>query len=113
MPCRIIVAAESCHLMKAICSILQLLTVSCVITLSTTASEDVLEHLNRHDAHLLILGYNKAHARSLIHSARTLRPQLRTLWLGRDDETLSEADSTLQSPYNTLRVAHALSSAVQ
>ena len=79
MPFRVIIAAEQQGIVKAVCAIMRLLSMSTVITLTTTAMETLTEHLHEHDTNLLILGFPRSSARSVIHQARRSRPGMRVL----------------------------------
>ena len=113
MPFRVIIAAEQQGIVKAVCAIMRLLSMSTVITLTTTAMETLTEHLHEHDTNLLILGFPRSSARSVIHQARRSRPGMRVLWLSESTEPLPEADATLEQPLTALRLVDAMSRALK
>ena len=108
MPFRIIVASEHVSVIRTVTGVLRLLSMSCVITLTTTLTEQMIEHLHEPEANLLILGFPRPHARSAIQRARACRPKLRVIWIGDTDGSLPEADSTLSQPYTALRLIDAV-----
>ena len=113
MPFRIMIAADHHSLIQMISGILRLFSLSCVITLATTASEMVTENLQEADPHLLILGFSRSHARNVIKEARTSQPRLKVLWLGEDSEALPEADATLSRSVTPLRLVDAMTRALR
>ncbi len=113
MPFRIIIAAEQAGFIRAVSGILRLVSLSCVITMTTDMWEVLLDHVRKHDTHLLILGCNRSNARDLIREARTYRPKLRVLWVGEDDEPLPEANCTLRQPLSALRLIDAMTRALK
>ena len=104
MPFSVMIAADQQNLIQSVCSILRLLSLSCAITLTTNAAEKVGEYLREQEPNLLILGFSKSSARSVIHEARERRPGMRVLWIGETDEQLPEADASMPQPLTALRL---------
>ncbi len=104
MPFRVMIAAEQHGIIQTVSSILRLLSLSCVITMTTNAAEQAVESLREQAPNLLILGFSKSHARSVIHEARTRRPEMRVLWISESNEALPEADATVPHPITALRL---------
>ena len=113
LPFKIIIAAHQTGFINAVCGILRLLSLSCVITLTTDMLEPLLEHLQKHDSHLLILGCDRENASFVIREARQRKPKLRVLWVGQNEEPLPEADCTLCEPMSALRLIDAVSRALK
>ena len=113
VPYRIIIAANHQNLIQMICGVLRLLTLSCIVTLTTTAADQMMKHVCDHEPHLLILGFNRKNAQAAIRGAKEARPRLRVLWLGETDEPLPEADATLACPVTPLRLVEAVSRAMK
>ena len=113
MPFRIIIAAEQAGFITAVCGILKLLSLSCVISMTTDMSDALLDYLREHDTHLLILGFSRSSARRVIREARQYRPKLRVLWVSENDEPLPEANCTLPQPMTSLRLIEAVSRALR
>ena len=108
MPFSVIIAAEQHSIVQTVSSILRLLSISCVITLTTNAAEKVVESLRDQEPNLLILGFSKSSACSVIHEARARRPGMRVLWLSESTEPLPEADATMPQPITALRLVDAV-----
>ena len=113
MPFTVMIAAEQNGLVQTVSSILRLLSLSCVITMTTNAAEKVIESLREQEPNLLILGFSRSSAQSVIHEARARRPGMRVLWLSESTEPLPEADATMPQPLTALRLINAVSKALQ
>ena len=113
MPYRIIIAVQHQSLIQMICGVLRLLSLSCIVTLTTTATDQMTELVHDLEPHLLILGFSRKNAGAAIRDAREARPRLRVLWLGESEEPLPEADVTLSCPVTPLRLVEAMSRAMK
>ena len=105
MPYRIIIAVQHQSLIQMICGVLRLLSLSCIVTLTTTATDQMTELVHDLEPHL--------NAGAAIRDAREARPRLRVLWLGESEEPLPEADVTLSCPVTPLRLVEAMSRAMK
>ena len=113
MPFKVIIAADHHGLIQAVNAILRLLSLSCVVTMTTTLTEAVREHLVEQEPHLMILGFSRKHAQSVIRHAREARPGMRVLWVSEASDPLPEADATLSQPVTALRLVEAVSRAMK
>ena len=104
----IVIAAEQEETVRSVCTILRVLSLSCTITLTTTAGEAMIDYLQEHKPHLLILGFSHAAASRLTHLARNACPALRVLWLAEGTDTLPEADVSLPEPVTALRLINSI-----
>ena len=104
----IVIAAELEETVRSVCTILRVLSLSCTITLTTTAGETMIDYLQEHKPHLLILGFSRAAASRLTRLARKACPALRVLWLAEGTDTLPEADVSLPEPVTALRLINSI-----
>ena len=66
MPYRIIIAVQHQSLIQMICGVLRLLSLSCIVTLTTTATDQMTELVHDLEPHLLILGFSRKNAGAAI-----------------------------------------------